>query len=846
MRTLIELKVQDGASSTVALQAEVQQPDVCLLSCEVTLNEVFIGVPTYHQLTLINKTLLTTEFEWGKLQFCPSKESIDLMGDGDCASTRSTRLHVPVSSVFNENDYDFYSISFNPHAGVIGPREQVVVEMCFFAHRMFAIPDFRVECQIKEMDSPLYLAIYGFVSGPDIAFQAIPVADSADDCTLDFGSEVALGSNPTRQISVKNHTAIATRYKLSLRTFPGPRTPTPPGPRADEDPVKSRSNRILARTPNLADPLSQTPEKAHSDLCKIVLQDNRGVAFTIEPSEGLLAPYESITATVTAFSDMWGTYSDIVNCQTISNDGASNRWTQLPVKMTIVGCPIYFQMTSPQSRGQAPKLRFGTHVCGAPPITRHMKIINSGPVDIRLDWNIYKEDKASQKLLDVTFLFGTILPLLDSEGNEILPPCEEPERTMHRHETGVFLIPDSPDSTPPSTREATDTEMDPTTQDMLPHSQLIQLLLRPHDGVEQMPNNGPYSIEPSQLVIRARRHGTINITFTPLKCDVLESGVDCNGYAHGYMSLDAANAQMQSRAARLEKYDVQPLRLDMTAHCKPAQLTIECIDDDEMTYRAAASDLLDTDGQATTEKLKLSNCTISNNTLTPLTFTLSTTMPFYIMAKDAGRGRRHDNRMLQMQQLTLYPRQNIMVHVAFRLSTNLLNYVDGAIDEGAEMFKLEQSGSETKLHFRRQLVVSFSNGTEQTMPLAAIVYVPSLQLSKDSLDFGKCLVAQERRQQLILSNPSCSDCQWIAELESMSDNCTETTFEVRPSTGHLDAYSTCVANNKVLLTISFHAKHAEEYTAFFVFRGILGEKPRRLMVRGQGSYDGLFEAQVNV
>ena len=28
---------------------------------------------------------------------------------------------------------------------------------------------------------------------------------------------------------------------------------------------------------------------------------------------------------------------------------------------------------------------------------------------------------------------------------------------------------------------------------------------------------------------------------------------------------------MQSRAARLEKYDVQPLRLDMTAHCKPAQ-----------------------------------------------------------------------------------------------------------------------------------------------------------------------------------------------------------------------------------------------------------------------------------
>ena len=29
-------------------------------------------------------------------------------------------------------------------------------------------------------------------------------------------------------------------------------------------------------------------------------------------------------------------------------------------------------------------------------------------------------------------------------------------------------------------------------------------------------------------------------------------------------------AQMPSRADRLEKYDVPPLRLDMTAHCKPA------------------------------------------------------------------------------------------------------------------------------------------------------------------------------------------------------------------------------------------------------------------------------------
>ena len=53
--------------------------------------------------------------------------------------------------------------------------------------------------------------------------------------------------------------------------------------------------------------------------------------------------------------------------------------------------------------------------------------------------------------------------------------------------------------------------------------------------------------------------------------------------------------------------------------------------------------------------------------------------------------------------------------MAFRLSTSLLELVDidGATDENAEMFELERSACETKLHFRRQLVVNFNNGTKQ-------------------------------------------------------------------------------------------------------------------------------------
>ena len=68
MEVSLQVIVVACVCSTVALQAEVQRPDVCLFACEITLSKVFIGVPTYHQVTLINKTLLATEFEWGQVR----------------------------------------------------------------------------------------------------------------------------------------------------------------------------------------------------------------------------------------------------------------------------------------------------------------------------------------------------------------------------------------------------------------------------------------------------------------------------------------------------------------------------------------------------------------------------------------------------------------------------------------------------------------------------------------------------------------------------------------------------------------------------------------------------------
>ena len=58
--------------SSLGVFAEVQQPMVCLLECDMNLPEVYAGVPVIFTVVIFNQTLLPTLFEWGKVRnFCP-------------------------------------------------------------------------------------------------------------------------------------------------------------------------------------------------------------------------------------------------------------------------------------------------------------------------------------------------------------------------------------------------------------------------------------------------------------------------------------------------------------------------------------------------------------------------------------------------------------------------------------------------------------------------------------------------------------------------------------------------------------------------------------------------------
>lgn len=367
---------------------------------------------------------------------------------------------------------------------------------------------------------------------------------------------------------------------------------------------------------------------------------------------------------------------------------------------------------------------------------------------------------------------------------------------------------------------------------------LISLFCRSHEGVQSFK---PYDVRPRQVIVPARSNTHVNVRFTPLPTEEVTSDMDCVGYGLGYMSLDK-NLSVEGKVTRIQGYDMSPLRIDMTAHIKPALLNIECEDDDGMKYRSAMSDLLE--GTHTKgESFKVCGVKLSNQTQTPLTFRLVTKKPFILVELDPSTNKEGLTMAEMTDMQTLRPQHNLFVKVAFQTTLSLLGLLENPDDKTSEDEVLH---SGRKLNIKDSLIVEFNNNTKQEVPLEATLSVPQMELSKESLDFGTCLVGQRRELQFLISNRTASHCRWSVTWEPMSDTCTSDTFSVLPSSGHLDAHITHLSNSQALLKIFFIAKHAEHYEGVFVFHGDLGEEDRKLYVRGEGSYDQKHEAILNV
>ncbi|XP_061777252.1 deleted in lung and esophageal cancer protein 1 [Nerophis ophidion] len=793
LETELELAVEKGTGCHLLLRADVQSPQLCLLSCELLLSELYLGVAAQGRVTLFNQTLLTSHFAWlGELR-------------GQQAA--------------------LCSASFHPSSGTLGPNASLDIDVTFISHTVSALNDVVALCEVKGMTSPLVLSILAPVtqslrvsySLPDVS--ADPPSEDPAQLTLDFGGDVVLGKPVTKQLLLTNHTAIPAAFSMEAQYFRC-RAQKPVKPAEKRPPyMKKPLHSVQAR---------KLEDQSHKDFLSHLLANGKGAAFYVLPSTGTLEPFETQTVEVTAYTDMWGEYSDHLECSV-----GDLQPTLIPMQMTVRGCPLYFQITGPRTddQTQGPNLQFGTRVSGGDTVSRSLRINNPTMFDIRLDWETYNILANDRKLVDVVISYGQSFPLKDADGIEVV----EDTPKLCNAETTQGAARDACTTTTTTTRSTTPTSQEQH-QDLLPaKSKLLTVHIRPHIGDK---SDEPYNVTPRQTVIPAGGSSNVHLSFTPPAMSGQSGESKCVGLALGYISLDSQEAKrVPGRVSRLQGLDLDPIRVDLLAVVKPAVLLVQMEDDQGMlTFQASAGDLLIMEGDQVSvqEFSDMQTFLLKNPTDMPLRFKLSTCSPFSVSqvphrgeTSTSGKTTSADS-----DSVLLQPQNSTQVQVTFHCSLSLLEHAETPKDQLPP--GVTQVTSETgfkQLRFQEDLIIHYSNNSLQVVPLCTYLRLASLRLSCDVINFGLCIKGQTQNKEVKLYSDG-SHTYWNAVIESAAD-----VFGISPSSGFLGSKDQQHTRARIQrLEISFTASEVVQYKSSVVITSPLLGTPLILQLQGTGSH----------
>ncbi|XP_061602995.1 deleted in lung and esophageal cancer protein 1-like [Cololabis saira] len=369
---------------------------------------------------------------------------------------------------------------------------------------------------------------------------------------------------------------------------------------------------------------------------------------------------------------------------------------------------------------------------------------------------------------------------------------------------------------------------------------LVSVHIRPHVGNL---SDEPYCITPRQTVIPGKSTATVCASFTPVTLSGTACESTCVGQALGFRRLECqTRAYVPGKVRRVQGLDLEPIRLDLQAAVSPAVLLVQMEEDDGvLQFTASAGDLL----KAESDK-EVSVCEfdvkqrfqLKSPLKMPLRFRLETE-PLFSVFKSLSQARTSISSSTPTDDsdypLVLQPEEWIRVKVAFHCSLPLVDTVDQQGEELLPTVMLIHSASgQKKLRFEQNLQITFSNNTQQTVPLRAHLYLPTLSLSCDSLSFGFCYVGQTQTKDVNL-NIAGGHIYWKSLIESGEGE--SDVFRATPDFGLLKSnkpYATVCSQS---LQLSFTPSEDREFKAVMVITSPLGKIPVTLQLQGTGSLD---------
>ncbi|KAM3593795.1 uncharacterized protein V6R79_022034 [Siganus canaliculatus] len=809
--TELELTVENGTGCHLQVRAEVQSPQMCLLSSKLLLSDLYVGVLAKASVTLYNQTLLPSQFSW----------MAQLQG----------------------KHAELCAASFDPPSGTLGPNTSMEITVHFISHTDLELTEVAALCEVQGMSSPLVLSIVTSKTKKLSVSYSLPrVCSNQDDKSsstllLDFGDDVILTRAVTKQLLITNETAITAPFTIEAEYF---------ACQASEPNSHSKKRITYVKKPLHSVHAKKLEEKAHEEFVDGLLAHGKGAAFFVLPNSGVLGPFEALVVDVTAYTEMWGEYRDRLICKVGDLEAAF-----IPMQMTVKGCPLYFRMTGPRPDGQnlEPIIKFGTHVSGGDTVSRSLRINNPTKFDIVIDWETYNVSPNDRKRLDGALTYGEASPAEDSGGSDgfsgtlrisdgDVEPAQEGNASRDSMGTSASL-----QSTDEKEEEQHMSEEGHKEEDIcifpIPERKKPSSVLTDHPAGNL--SDYPFCITPQQTVIPAKGSSTIHASFTPLTLSGSVSESRCVGLALGFLSLDSEMAAcVPGKVERAQGSDLEPVRLDLQAAVKTPVLLVQMEEDEGvLEFHASASDLLrgETQKELAVHEFDITQslCLINNSDML-LHFGLRAEPPFSVV-KPRPLVRTSTPSSLpsaDSPSLTLQQQHSMQVKVAFHCSLSLLDHADQVNDEVPSGVRLIQTASgHRKLRFEQNLLIHYSNNTLQTVPLCAHLDLPSMCLSTDSIDFGFCHVGQTQTVEVSLCSRG-GHTHWKSHIESFAED--SSIFGVTPDFGVLRSKQAHLSSCSQCLQISFTPSEARAFTARVMICSPLVKTSLTLQLQGTGSF----------
>ncbi|XP_060920517.1 deleted in lung and esophageal cancer protein 1-like, partial [Labrus mixtus] len=784
----LDLTVENGTGCHLSMRAVVQSPQVCLINCELLLSDLYIGVPANATVALFNQTLLPTDFSWiAQLQ---GKQA------------------------------ELCTASFQPSSGTLGPNASMDVTVTFTSNTDVELTEVAALCEVLGMNSPLALGIVASKTKNLSVSYSLPCEGSTQDderpstLLLDF-DDVVLKQAVTKQLLITNQSAIPAPFTIEAEYF---------NCHALKPNNHSEKRVAFVKKPIHSVQAQKLEEKAHEEFVNSLLAHGKGAAFFVLPHCGTLGPFESQSVDITAYSDMWGEYRDLLLCKV-----GDLEVTPIPMQMMVRGCPLYFQMTGPRpdNQTQGPNIHFGSHVSGGDTVSRSLRINNPSMFDIGVDWETYNVDENHHELMESK----ETSQVKDAEDNDassgvIRDPDGNVHTVLERNSEGT--------STPVQSRAVS--PFNSTAKE----ETVVEYISKNDSEDEETGNlsDFPYCITPQQTVIPAKGSSTIHVSFTPFTLSGSFYESKCVGLALGFMNLDSEMAAcVPGKVIRAQGLDLEPVRMDLLAAVKPALLLVQMEEEEGvLEFRASVGDLLRL-GESEEELVVCEFDTtqifqLKNNSEMPLHFKLETQLPFLVLKPQPQAFTSTSSNLPSgdSQSLLLKPQHSMQVKVAFHCSLSLLDLADQADEEvplGVTLISNE--ARQRKLRFQQSLLIHYSNNTLQAVPLRAHLDLATIRLSTDSIDFGFCYVGQTQTVEVNLYSHGAHT-YWKSVTES-------DVFRVTPDFGLLRSKELHVTSYSQCLQISFTPSEDRNFQSTALIQSPLVKTPLTLHLQGTGSFE---------